>query len=379
MKTCPLLLFVALLSTQLNGQVKKEIFESFKLQERRNVSYYFPEDYSPDKKYPLLVVLDGQDLFELAVAQARFQSRLDRMPQAIIVGVEQERTRWEDCGFEADSGLPDEKGKQFYEFLGTELIPYLETHYNIAPFKMFIGYDITANFGNFFLFKERSLFNSYIAISPVLAPEMEQRVPARLSAMDQEIFYTLILEEEAGDDRQRLLQMNHNLASISKENIHYTFDQYGDADHTSIMAFGLGRAFDQVFNMYRPISPEEYRSEILTSEEPAFSYLEQRYATMEKLFGFRKPVELNDVMAIYAACKKKEDVESLKPLAELCKKEFPETMIGFYLEGEYLEEIGEPKKAFKAFEKAFQLQEIDFLTKDLALQKIDALKADFGY
>ena len=38
-----------------------------------------------------------------------------------------------------------------------------------------------------------------------------------------------------------------------------------------------------------------------------------------------------------------------------------------------------PKKAFKTFEKAFQLEEIDFLTKDLALEKIDALKADFGY
>ena len=33
----------------------------------------------------------------------------------------------------------------------------------------------------------------------------------------------------------------------------------------------------------------------------------------------------------------------------------------------------------KAFEKAFQLNEIDFLTKDMALEKIDALKADFGY
>ena len=54
-------------------------------------------------------------------------------------------------------------------------------------------------------------------------------------------------------------------------------------------------------------------------------------------------------------------------------------MMGFYFEAEYYEFIGEPKKAFKTFEKAFQLEEIDFLTKDLALQKIDALKADFGY
>lgn len=84
-------------------------------------------------------------------------------------------------------------------------------------------------------------------------------------------------------------------------------------------------------------------------------------------------------MAIYAASKKKEDTESLKELANLCKKEFPDTMLGFYFEGEYYEEIGEPKKALRTFEKAFGMSEIDFLTKDMALEKIDALKADFGY
>lgn len=372
---------MGLVCFNVGAQVKQEIFESFKLQERRNVSYYFPEDYSEEKKYPLLVVLDAEYLFDLVVANAKFQSRLDRMPEVIVVGVGQAENdiRLEDCAHEEISGLPSDKGKMFYEFLGTELIPYLETSYNIAPFKMFVGYDITANFGNYYLFKDRSLFNSYVSISPTLATEMENRVPERLSALEQVIFYNLIVEKEPSDDRQRILQMNHSINSITKENLHYFFDEYENADHSSIAAYGIGKAFDNVFKIFRPISPAEYKSEILTSAEPVFSYLENRYGTIEKLFGFQKPMELNDIMAIYAACRKKEDYESLKPLSDLCKKEFPDTMMGFYFEGEYYEEIGEPKKAFKTFEKAFQMQEIDFLTKDMALEKIDALKADFGY
>jgi tetratricopeptide (TPR) repeat protein len=54
-------------------------------------------------------------------------------------------------------------------------------------------------------------------------------------------------------------------------------------------------------------------------------------------------------------------------------------MLGFYFEGEYYEQMGEPKKALKTFEKAFLMDEIDFLTKELALEKMDALKADFGF
>ena len=97
------------------------------------------------------------------------------------------------------------------------------------------------------------------------------------------------------------------------------------------------------------------------------------------MFGFSKPVELNDIMAIYAASRKKEDFESLKPLSDLCKKEYPETMLGFYFEAEYYEQLGEPKKALRTFEKSFQMEEIDFLTKEMALEKMDALKADFGF
>ncbi|WP_293298602.1 alpha/beta hydrolase-fold protein [Allomuricauda sp.] len=380
MKKC-LFLLIGFTCFNLSAQVTKEIFESFKLQERRDVSYYFPEDYTEEKSYPLIVVLDADYLFDLVVANVKFQSRLDRMPEAIVVGIHQAENdlRWEDCDYDEASGLPTEKGKMFYEFLGTELIPYMATTYKIAPFKMFVGYDITANFGNFYLFKDNSFFNSFVSISPVLATEMENRVPERLSALDQTIFYNLIVEKAPSDDRQRILQMNHSINSIKKESLHYFFDEYEEADHESIAAYGISKAFDNVFKIYRPITPEEYKTEIVTSEEPVFDYLENRYNTIEDLFGFEKQVELNDIMAIYAACLKKQDYDSLKPLADLCKKEFPETMMGFYFEAEHYEFIGEPKKAFKAFEKAFQMEEIDFLTKDLALDKIDALKADFGY
>lgn len=363
------------------AQVKQELFESFKLQERRDVSYYFPEDYTKDKKYPLIVVLDADYLFDHVVATAKFYSRFHGMPQAIIVGVHQSKNqlRFEDCAFDENTGLPSDKAKLFFEFLGMELIPYLETSYSTAPFKMIVSYDITANFANYYLFKEESLFNSYVAISPTLAPEMETRIPSRLGAMQKTIFYHLITDGELAKKDRKIPVLNTALKAIDKESLHYFYDAYTDADHISVATYSIGKAFDNVFKMFKPISPEEYKTQILTSEAPVFDYLSNKYDMIEKLFGFRKSVDLNDIMAIYAASRKKEDFESLKPLADLCKKEYPSTMLGFYFEGEYYEQIGEPKKALRTFEKAFGMEEIDFLTKDMALEKMDALKADFGY
>ncbi|WP_158974696.1 alpha/beta hydrolase [Cellulophaga sp. L1A9] len=364
-----------------NAQVTQEIFESFKLQERRDVQYYIPEEYTPEKKYPIIIVLDADYLFDNVVATSKFYSGFHGMPPAIIAGVHQSKDnlRAEDCAFDEVSGLPTDKAKLFFEFLGMELIPFLENSYSTAPFKMIVGYDVTANFSNYYLFKEDSLFNSYVSISPTLAPEMETRVPARLGAMEQTIFYHLITDgEKAKRDTQTPI-LNTAIKAIDKENIHYFYDEYLDADHIAVPTYALGKAFDNVFRMFKPISPTEYKTQILTSEAPVFDYLSTKYDMIEKLFGFKKNVDLNDVMAIYAASRKKEDFESLKPLADLCKKEYPDTMLGFYFEGEYLEQMGEPKKALRTFEKAFGMEEIDFLTKDMALEKIDALKADFGY
>ena len=381
MKTLFASLLAFILCLSIQAQVKQEIFESFKLQERRDVKYYFPEDYSPDKKYPLVVVLDAEYLFDQVVAVSKFYSDFQGMPQAIVVGIHQGKNdlRWEDCGFEGDTGLPTDKGKQFYEFLGMEIIPYLETSFSIAPFKIFVGYDITASFGNFYLFKDKSLFDSYISISPLLAPDMEQRVPARLSDLDQKIYYHLIVEGEKSDELEQIRAMDRAIKMINKETLYYFYDEYADANDVSIVTYGIGKAWDRTFEIFKPISPKEYRQKILTSDEPVFNYLNDKYNTIETMFGFKKDVELNDIMAIYAGARKKDDYESLKPLSDLCKQEFPNTMLGFYFEGEYYEELGEPKKALRTFEKAFGMEEIDFLTKEMALEKMDALKADFGF
>ncbi len=373
--------FLFLACFALNAQVKKEIFESFKLQEKRDVSYYIPEDYSEEKKYPLILVLDAEYLFDQVVANSKFYSKFHGMPESIIVGVHQKENdiRYDDCSFDEANGLPTEKGKLFFEFIGQELIPFVESNYKTAPFKMFVGYDITANFGNFYLFKETSLFNSYVSISPMLAPEMETRIPTRLGAMEQKIFYHLIVEGEKSKSTAQITAMNSGIKALESEYLHYHFDKYEGADHISIATYGIGKAFDDVFGMFKPISRKEYKEKILKSEEPVFKYLEEKYATIEDFFGFKKTTDLNDIMAIYAGCRKKEDSDSLKPLSDLCKKEFPKTMLGFYFEAEYYEQIGEPKKALRTFEKAFGMEEIDFLTKEMALEKMDALKADFGY
>jgi predicted alpha/beta superfamily hydrolase len=364
------------------SQIESETFESFKLNERRPIKIYVPENYSEEKSYPLLLVMDAEYLFDITVSNVKFYSYWQEMPEAIVVGIDQnyDGIRYDDADFSDRDGLPKEKANEFFEFIGNELVPYLQTKYTIANFKGIIGHSITANFSNYYLFKEKPLFDAYVVLSPTLAPMMENRVPERLMVFEDKKFYYLATsEKDRKDSKDRILTLNNNIKAVKNENLHYYFDNFKTASHHSIASYAIPRALDQIFNVYKPISKEEFKTKMLALETPVFDYLVEKYETIENLFGFKKTVSLNDIMATYAASQKKEDLECLKNLSKLSKKEYPDTMLGFFFEAEYYEQMGEPKKALRTYEKAFGMPEIDFLTKDMMLDRIDSLKADFGW
>ena len=370
-------------ATLASAQTKFEQFRSEKLNETRDIQLYIPEGYSEDKVYPIIVVLDAHYLFESVVANTRYYSYWDEMPESIVVGVNQYKTedREKDVMYDDDNGFPKDKGNQFFEFIGMELIPYVEKNYNTANFKMIIGHDLTANFANYYLFKEVPLFDAYINLSPSFAPKMEERIAKRLEEFENKKFYYLATAEE--DTKKSLLRirdLNNALKNLKNENIFYYYDEFTEANHNSLAVQGIPRALSQIFSMYRPISVKEYKEKIRNLTTSPYLYLIDKYETIKNLFGFEKRVTVNDFMAIYSAVRRAENqTEDLKLLAKLGKKEYPDTALFHFFMGEYYEKSGEPKKALRMYQNGFSMNPIDFITKDLMLDKADKIKQDFGW
>ena len=145
------------------------------------------------------------------------------------------------------------------------------------------------------------------------------------------------------------------------------------------MARGIPTALEKIFAVYRPISKKEFKDVIMKLETPVHVYLQEKYQTIKDLFGLTNPIRVNDFIAICTAAEKKKQWESLEIVAKLAKGQYPDTVLGDYYLGRFYEETGQPKKAMRTYQAAYDKEEVDFITTDLMLDRADKIKQDFGY
>ena len=373
-------LFVALISSfSIFSQNIKDTILSRKMDAKRELTISVPKSYSKDSKktYPLLIILDGDYLFNAFDGALNYGNYWDDLPEMIIVGINQnkENERFDDCSLSADEGLPEGKSAKFFEFIGGELLPYIESKYRIAPFKMIAGHDVTAGFINLFLFKDQPLFNAFISLSPELGVKMESNIPARLSSFNKPVFY--YMSSADGDIKKMkddIKMLDDNMKLVKNENLNYKYDEFKGASHYSLVLYSIPNALYHFFGSYQPISSSEYQDKIVKLPSGYADYLKNKYENLEKTLGFKTAIRINDFRAIESAIVKNKAYNEFEQLAQLANKTYPKTMLGEYFMARFYESNGDMKRAAKTYQNAYTLEPIGFLNKDMMLDKADELR-----
>ncbi len=366
----------------LNAQTIYEEFQSAKLGTSRELKIQLPRNYeeNTEKLYPIFIVFDGDYLFEPVAGNVDYYSYWEDMPEAIVVGINQVNSRDEDNYYSDQTYFPAETGVKFFEFIGMELIPYIEDKYRTANFRVAVGHGETANFINYYLFKKEPLFNAYVALSPDLAMSMLENLPTRLSEFERKIFYYL---STSTNDIKPLKEdaniLNKRLSGLENKNVFFAFNEFEGPTHYSLPAHAIPNALENIFFVFQPISKKEYSERIVTLETSPVEYLNEKYSMIKELFNIEKQVLINDFRAVAAAIEKNKTFNEYEALGKLARKEYPDTLLGNYYLGRFYEETGEPKKAMRTYKSAYVLEEIGGYTKDEMLERADAIKRDFGY
>ncbi len=366
----------------LIAQTIYEEFESRKLGETREIKIQLPRNYdeNTDKSYPLFIVFDGDYMFEAVAGNVDYYSYWEDMPEAIVVGINQGDTREDDCYYSEQNNLPVRTGAKFFEFISMELIPHIISTYRTEDFRVAVGHGETANYINYYLLKDKPLFQAYIVVSPSLAPSMNDYISQRLKQYETKLFYYLAT---ASNDIKSIKKdaetLNTTITSIDNKNILYNFDSFEGATHYSAPAHALPKALESIFYVFQPISKKEYKESILTLESSPVEYLQEKYKIISDLFGIDKQILINDFKAIAAAIEKNKKFEYFEDLGKIARKEYPGTILGHYYLARFYEEMGQPKKAMRTYRSAYVFEEIAGITKEYMMERADEIKADFGY
>ena len=375
-------IFLLLIFTiQLFSQTKYEFIDSDRLGQRE-LKIQLPRNYNENLEqfYPLIVTLDGDYLFEVVSGNVDYMSYWDDMPDAIVVGINQESSKEDDLYISDEDYFPIRGGAKFYEFLGAELVPYLLEKYRVGIFKIVVGHGDSANFINFFAFKKDPLFQAYISISPSFSPFMEDNLFQLISSNKASIFYYLSTSgEDFKDNRKNILNLNTRLQDIKLETTTYKFDDFKNDSHYSLVANSIPSALNHIFGIYKPISRNEYKNELLEIDYSPVKYLENKYRKIKDLFGIEKQILLNDFRAVNATIVKKKNMDYYKDLSKLARDNYPDTLLSNLYIGRYYESTGNFRKAIKAYQEAFVYDEIDGITIEELLDRAEKLKFENDY
>ena len=370
--------FLLLLSLPLQAQITTETIESSVLGTTRTIDLYIPEiEEGSLDQLPLIVVLEGHELFDLVVANVRFLSKIDYMPKAIVVGVRQEGQYQvaRDCETDKNSGQLSTRGSNFKKFIVSDIVQRLSIKYQISNLKVLVGKNKSANFINYFLLNGPNMFSSYIAITPEISTDIIEPLTVNVANIKKTTNYYI---SNSGNlprrQKNNISLLADELKKQENDQFTLTSNSFSFSDEVSTPAYSIPIALEGIFRVYQPISPKEYREDILKDTLPSHNYLVSKYQKISNQLGIQKRYILNDIMAIFAAAQKKSDAETLFVLGDLTIEDYPTTMLGHYFNGLGYEITGNTKKALKNYERAYTYDPIDFVTKELILNKIESLK-----
>ena len=195
----------------------KFVIKSNILDEERTCLISLPDSYNNssevDKKYPVIILLDGYTHFKTASGIVHFMSsnrnRNNLMPESIIIAIENVDRERDFTVTKIKTKRPNNMGggRIFLNFIEKELVPYIDKKYKTEPFRTLVGHSLGGLLTLNSYMDENSLFNAYISIDPSIwwsEEMMKNKVDSTSSiSLDKKLYIATANQGEANYERNK--------------------------------------------------------------------------------------------------------------------------------------------------------------------------------
>jgi predicted alpha/beta superfamily hydrolase len=259
----------------------KDSLHSNILNENREIWVYQPSNLQPGEKCPVVYLLDGDWHFHPITGMMEQLADNSLIPKMILIGIKNtDRSR--DLTPTHSTKMPDGSepdflkttggGETFTKFIETELMPYVESKYQVAPYKILIGHSFGGLFAMSTLINHPRLFNAYVSIDPSMwwdNGKLLHRTDSALNTnkLDGRILYLAIantmkqgmdtirvVKDTANTHKhiQSILELSKLTSSKRLNGLVSRWKYYGADDHGSVPFISEYDALRFIFDYYKP-------------------------------------------------------------------------------------------------------------------------------
>lgn len=380
-----------------NGNIvigKTDSIQSKILGENRKIWVYVPGDAADNTdRYPVVYLLDGGGHFSSLVGMIQQLSTggNNNCPKMIVVAIHNtDRTRdltpthvdndplFMDSTFLKTSG----GGENFIAFIENELMPYIESKYPTAPYKMFIGHSLGGLLVLQSFIYHTDLFNAYISIDPsmwwdnqTLLKQAEQALAEKrfenkslylgiANTMDDGMDIISVLKDTSGDSRhiRSILTLDAAFVKNNQNGLRYRSTFYPDDSHGSVPFITEYDAIRFFFDFF----PLKLTMKDFTDSTGALATKYQdHFVNLSQKMGYQiKPdeAEINFIGYDFLDRKIYKTAESL---FKLNVENYPESYNVYDSYGDYFVAIGDKENAIVQYKMALSLKENEVSRKKL--------------
>ncbi len=342
-----------------------------------------------NKKYPVVYILDGEVLLPTVSNVQSFYSG-GFTPEMVIVGISNDKNRMRDLTTSKVTemyGMPFEQengeAANFYKFIETELIPFVENKYPVTNFRTLIGHSYGGLFTIYSLIHHPELFSNYLAIDPSLdwdKQKLLKEAQDKLSSNDykqKSLFMSLSGQLNMQDSSitiDNIMQDTSDFTIFPRSNIafsdivklndknglgfewkFYPKDLHGTIPFPSIMD-GL----ISVFQWYQMENTDKINS-FDTSKEELLKIINHRVKKLEDYFGYSVQPYPEDLFnALGYMSLDMEQSAKAKMYFELGIKYYPKSANTYDSMADYYERNDDYTNAIKFVTKAFEISGEDY-------------------
>ncbi|TDQ27492.1 alpha/beta hydrolase-fold protein [Tenacibaculum caenipelagi] len=359
------------------------------LKEYRKFYVQLPGDYNSKKKYPVAYILDGEVFLPTVNDVQRYYSG-GFTPEMILIGISNANNRTRDLTtskIDKKYGMPftEENGEahNFNKFIGSELIPFVESKYPVTQFRTLIGHSYGGLFVMYTLLKTPYLFTNYLAIDPSLDWDNQkllsdaQQIFSKSTYKGKSLFMSLngqlhpqnpdinidnVMQdtsESTSFPRANIAFSNmvkdHSKNGLAYKWIFYPNDIHGTIPFPSIMD---GLIFN--FKWYQMENTDKFNSPD-TSKEELFKFVNYRAKKLETYFGYVVPPYPEDLFdALGHMSMDMGNLKKAKMFFEFAIKFYPNNAKPYNSMVDFYEKSNDYTNALKFAAKAFEINPDDY-------------------